>query len=204
MSCEHDPSSEEHDRSTGFSLYKHIDITKVYALNEATAESVKSVFKAWNQRLNFSEGYLESNDDDPELLVFIPFTSDVKIKSISVIGGVDGTSPTKMRAFTNREGIDFSDTQGMQPIQEWKLEEDLQGVVEYQTRYSKFQGVRNLILHFPNNFGADITRILYIGIKGEANEMKRDMVPTVVYELMPKPSDHKTKADVGANFSHVE
>ena len=26
------------------------------------------------------------------------FTSDVKIKSISVVGGADGTSPSKMRA----------------------------------------------------------------------------------------------------------
>jgi hypothetical protein len=26
------------------------------------------------------------------------FTSDVKIKSISIVGGADGTSPSKMRA----------------------------------------------------------------------------------------------------------
>lgn len=83
------------------------------------------------------------------------FTSDVKIKSISVVGGVEGTSPSRMRAlvlelqiflswilthpvlsispnhngmkfmkstltcyrFINREGIDFSDAQNMQPVQ---------------------------------------------------------------------------------------
>ncbi|XLS71592.1 hypothetical protein HN51_028457, partial [Arachis hypogaea] len=45
------------------------------------------------------------------------FTSDVKIKSISIVGGADGTSPAKMRAFINRDGIDFSDAQSMQAIQ---------------------------------------------------------------------------------------
>ncbi|KAF9601933.1 hypothetical protein IFM89_024267, partial [Coptis chinensis] len=63
------------------------------------------------------------------------FTSDVKIKSISVVGGDTGTSPAKMRAFINRDGIDFSDAQSMRPVQEWELAENLHGVLEYQTRY---------------------------------------------------------------------
>ncbi|GMH10782.1 hypothetical protein Nepgr_012623 [Nepenthes gracilis] len=204
MACLHDHSCEDHDCSSDWSLYKHIDLPKVSALNEAVAGSVKSVFKAWEHRLNSSGECLESNENDPELLVFIPFTSDVKIKSISIIGGADGTSPSKMRAFINRDGIDFSDAQIMQPIQEWELAENLQGVLEYQTRYSRFQGVGSLTLHFPENFGADTTQIHYIGLKGEATQLKRDVVATVVYELMPNPSDHKTRAETGAGFSHVE
>ncbi|GFZ08557.1 PITH domain protein [Actinidia rufa] len=234
MACLHDHSCEDHDCSSDFSLYKHVDLSKVSALNEAVPGSVKTVFKAWEQRLNSSEGHLESNDGDPELLVFIPFTSDVKIKSISVVGGADGTSPSKMRAgvrtaylytlvsgiptlllqergpvdnfsrFINREGIDFSDAQNMQPIQEWDLVENLQGVLEYQTKYSRFQGVGNLTLHFPENFGADATQIHYLGLKGEATQLKRDVVVTIVYELMPNPSDHKTKAESGGGLSHVE
>lgn len=39
-----------------------------------------------------------------------------------------------MRAFVNRDGIDFTDAQSMQAIQEWDLVENLQGVLEYQTR----------------------------------------------------------------------
>ncbi|GMQ03632.1 hypothetical protein CsSME_00049371 [Camellia sinensis var. sinensis] len=204
MACLHDHSCEDHDCSADFSLYKHVDLSKVSALNEAVPGSVKSVFKAWEQRLNISEGHLESNEGDPELLVFIPFTSDVKIKSISVVGGADGTSPSKMRAFINREGIDFSDAQNMQSIQEWDLVENLQGVLEYQTKYSRFQGVGNLTLHFPENFGGDATQIHYIGLKGEATQLKRDVVATIVYELMPNPSDHKTKAEGGGGLSHVE
>ncbi|KAI3917589.1 hypothetical protein MKW98_021351 [Papaver atlanticum] len=203
MACVHDHSCEDHDCSSDFSLYKHIDLSKVSALNEAVQGSAKSVFKAWEQRLDISTGLLESNDGDPELIVFIPFTSDVKIKSISIIGGADGTSPSKMRAFINREGIDFSDAQGMQPVQEWDLAENLQGILEYQTRYSRFQSVGSLTLHFPENFDADTTQIHYIGLKGEATQLKRDVIATIVYEVMPNPSDHKTKAENGGGLSSV-
>ncbi|KAK4794489.1 hypothetical protein SAY86_012483 [Trapa natans] len=204
MACMHDHSCEDHDCSSNWSLYKHIDLSKVSALNEAFPGSVKSVFKAWEQRLNFSEGHLESNDGDPELLVFVPFTSDVKIKSISIVGGADGASPSKMRVFINREGIDFSDAQSMQAVQEWDMVENLHGVLEYQTRYSKFQSVANITLHFPDNSGGDTTQIYYIGFKGEATQLKRDVVATIVYELMPNPSDHKTKANSSGGLSHVE
>ncbi|KAF4375666.1 uncharacterized protein LOC115705622 [Cannabis sativa] len=204
MACLHDHSCEDHDCSSDWSLYKHIDLSKVSALNEATPGSVKSVFKPWEHRLSSSGEHLESNEGDPELLVFIPFTSDVKIKSISVVGGADGTSPSKMRAFLNREGIDFSDAQSMQAVQEWELAENSQGVLEYQTRYSKFQSVGNITLHFPENFGGDASQIHYIGFKGEATQLKRDVVATIVYEITPNPSDHKTKADGGSGLSHVE
>ncbi|KAH9761486.1 PITH domain-containing protein [Citrus sinensis] len=211
MACLHDHSCEDHDCSSDWSLYKHIDLSKVSALNEAVPGSVKSVFKAWEQRLNssgvihafvysfvvhflsrhwhvskkrvssvgvYSQEHLESNDGDPELLVYIPFI--------------------------NREGIDFSDAQDMQAIQEWDLVENLQGVLEYQTRYSKFQSVANITLHFPDNFGGDTTQIHYIGLKGEATQLKRDVVATIVYELRPNPSDHKTKSESGGGLSHVE
>ncbi|OVA08488.1 PITH domain [Macleaya cordata] len=138
------------------------------------------------------------------LIVNDRFTSDVKIKSISIVGGADGTSPAKMRAFINRDGIDFSDAQSMQPVQEWDLVENLQGVLEYQTRYSRFQSVGSLTLHFPENFDAETTQIHYIGLKGEATQLKRDVVATIVYEVMPNPSDHKTRAESGGGLSHVE
>ena len=42
---------------------------------------------------------MESNDDDPELIIYIPFTRVVKLKSISVVGGHagEGTSPSKIK-----------------------------------------------------------------------------------------------------------
>ncbi|XP_057516413.1 uncharacterized protein LOC130797713 [Amaranthus tricolor] len=204
MACSHDHSCEDHNCSSDWSLYKHIDLSKVSALNEAIQGSAKSVFRSWEHRLNSAGAFLESNEGDPELIVFIPFTSDVKIKGISIVGGADGTSPSKMRAFINREGIDFSDAESMPPVQEWDLVENLQGILEYQTRYSKFQSVGNLTLHFPDNFGADTSQIHYIGLKGEATQLKRDVAVNIVYELMPNPSDHKTRAETGGGLSQIE
>ncbi|XP_020528853.1 PITH domain-containing protein 1 isoform X4 [Amborella trichopoda] len=177
MACLHDHSCEDHDCGSQWSLYKHIDIPKVSALNEATAGSVKSIFKAWELRLDTSKGFLESNEGDPELLIFIPFI--------------------------NRDNIDFSDAQDMTPLQEWELAENLQGMLEYQTRYSRFQSVGSLTLHFPDNFGGDSTQIYYIGLRGEATQLKRDVVATIVYEVMPNPSDHKTPTDHGGGMSEV-
>lgn len=51
---------------------------------------------------------------------------------------------------------------------------------------SKFNGVHSLDMHFPANFGASITRIRFIGLKGDFTERKREAV-TAVYEIRPVP-----------------
>jgi PITH domain len=87
-------------------------------------------------------------------------------------------------------------------------------------RFAKFQSVANLDLQFPNNFRGDTTRIYFIGLRGEATEvlildfhfcfsckqiilcwslililipwqLKREVVATIVYEVMPNLYDHK-------------
>lgn len=191
MACTHSHDCAEHECAAAWSLYKHIDLPRVWALNEAIEGSAKNVFKSWELRLDDSNAYLESNEGDPELLLFIPFTTDVKIKSISIIGGEEGRSPSKMRAFINREDLDFSIVGAMSPVQEWELAENFQGELEYQTRYAKFQGVASLILHFPENFGGETTRVSFIGLQGEATQIKRDAITNVVYEALPNPAEHK-------------
>ena len=56
--------------------------TGVCALNESHAGACKHVFKPYAERLD-RERYVESEDDDPQLLIHIPFTSPVKIKASS-------------------------------------------------------------------------------------------------------------------------
>ncbi|GJP33523.1 hypothetical protein CLOM_g9596 [Closterium sp. NIES-68] len=196
-SCSHDHDCSDHDCGAGFSLYKSVDLPKVRALNEAVEGSAKGVFRSWEERMTFPSQPLDSNEDDPELILFIPFTTDVKIKSIAIIGGADGSSPSKMRAFINREDVDFSVVNDLTPVQEWNLAENLRGELEYTTKYSKFQGVSSLTLHFPSNFGGDFSRIYFIGLKGEATQNNRRAVAAVVYEAQANPSDHEVPADMG-------
>ncbi len=52
----------------------------MWALNEAQAGSVRGIFRPWGERLDMSLPTLDSNDDDPELLIHVPFNGSVKIK----------------------------------------------------------------------------------------------------------------------------
>ena len=109
---------------------------QVACLNEAVAGSAKNVFRAWSQRLQVPDTPLDSNEDDAELLVTIPFNGAVKIKAISVIGGSDGASPSRLRAYTNRNDLDFATVADMAPIQAWDLQEQQQASLEYPTQYA--------------------------------------------------------------------
>ena len=50
-------------------LKNSINITSVYALNEKQAQSCQKVFKDKDDMLDRKD-FCESNDDDPELLIF--------------------------------------------------------------------------------------------------------------------------------------
>jgi hypothetical protein len=53
------------------------------------------------------EEFLSSNKGDPELLIYIPFTSAVKMKSLTMIGGEDGSAPSFIKLFVNLDQPDF-------------------------------------------------------------------------------------------------
>lgn len=58
---------------------------QLVALNEAEGGSVRGVFRPWSQRLDLTLPTLDSNDDDPELLIHVPFNGCVKIKVDTLI-----------------------------------------------------------------------------------------------------------------------
>ena len=91
-----------------------------------------------------------------------------QLRGIVVAGGGDGSSPTALRAFINRNDVDFGLASQLAPTQEWSLVDDATASLEYATRYAKFQSVSSVTLHFPSNGGAPSTRIHFIGLRGEA------------------------------------
>lgn len=72
-----------------------------------------------------------------------------------------------MRAFINRDDIDFGMAAQLAPVQEWSLVEDATASLEFATKLSKFQAVSSLTLFFPSNGGAPCTRIHFVGLRGE-------------------------------------
>ncbi|XP_028162754.1 PITH domain-containing protein CG6153 isoform X2 [Ostrinia furnacalis] len=56
-----------------------------------------------------------------------------------------------------------------------------------------FSSVSHLSMHFPSNFGAESTKIYYIGLKGEWTPGHRHGVTICTYEARPNLDDHKLK-----------
>uniref|UniRef100_A0A069DQI4 Putative thioredoxin-like protein n=2 Tax=Triatominae TaxID=70999 RepID=A0A069DQI4_9HEMI len=173
-----------------YSLYSKIDIDNLQCLNEAVEDSGKAIFKPWEERLNF-EKFVES-DADEELLINIPFTGNIKLKGIIVIGGEDQSHPSKMKLYKNRPRMTFDDT-GLIPDQEFDLHPDTTGTLEYSTMVVKFSSVHHLTIYFPQNFGAENTKLYYIGLRGEFTPAHRHGVTICTYEAKPNVADHKTE-----------
>ncbi len=182
---DHDPP----DRGAEFSLYTKIDTERVECLNEVTDGSGKLVFKAWDERLD-TDKYVES-DDDEELLFNIPFTGNVKLKGVIVIGGNEESHPSEMRLYKNQPNMTFDDTRS-EPDQLFEMQRDTSGILEYNTKIARFSNVNHLSIHFSKNFGAETSIVYYIGLRGEFTEARRQEIMVVQYEAYANPKDHKT------------
>ncbi|XP_071052594.1 PITH domain-containing protein CG6153 [Onthophagus taurus] len=197
-SCEGDHDHHESpEMGLEYSLYSKIDKDNLECLNESVDGSGKTVFKPWEERLNF-EIFVDS-DADEELLFNIPFTGNVKLKGIIVIGGDADSHPSKMRLFKNRPRMTFDDV-SCAPDQEFDLHADVNGTLEYNTKVVTFNTVYHLTIHFPTNFGAETSRVYYIGLRGDFTEAHRHGVTICTYEARANTSDHKNPLD--ENVSH--
>lgn len=186
-----------------YSLYQKIDFSNLECLNESEEGSGKRVFRPWQSRLDKGETDFVSSDCDAEFLFNIPFTGNIKLKGLIVIGGEDDTHPSKVRLFKNRPHMTFDDVR-CKADQEFDLVRDEEGVVEYNPKVVTFSSVHHLSLHFPSNFGgedSDETKIYWIGLKGEFSEAQRTGVVNAVYESRPMMQDHKQDAGPEKNFS---
>lgn len=114
-----------------YSLYQKIDMINLETLNEVSEGSGKKVFKPYEQRMDFSS-FVES-DCDQELLFNIPFTGNVKLKGIRIIGPSDNSHPRTVKLFKNRPKMTFDDIPA-KADQEFQLEKDLTGSIEYSTQ----------------------------------------------------------------------
>lgn len=68
------------------------------------------------------------------MLINIPFNGCVKLKSIILIGGEDGSHPKKMRLFNNKPYMSFDNTTSVAD-QEIDLVHDPNGIVAYPIKY---------------------------------------------------------------------
>ncbi|CAJ0597361.1 unnamed protein product [Cylicocyclus nassatus] len=189
--CEREISdSADYGDIKQYDMYKYIDMDKVTVLNETVDGSGKLVFKSMERRLDRSD-YVES-DCDEELLFNLPFSGTVRITGISVIGDEEENHPAKVRLFKDRPAMSFDDC-SIEPDQEIDLKQDPTGVVDYPLKAAKFGTLSHLSLHIHKNFGAEQTKVCYIGLRGEYIEDFRQRVAVAVYEANPNIADHKNE-----------
>ncbi|KAL0274147.1 UNVERIFIED_CONTAM: hypothetical protein PYX00_006640 [Menopon gallinae] len=184
-----DKHDETPEMGLQYSLYKKIDSENLECLNERIQYSGRDVFKSWEERLN-TEKFVES-DVDEELLFNIPFTGNIKLKGLILIGGEGDSHPSKMRLFKNRPNMSFDDVV-IESDQDFELHPDSTGTLEYATKIVKFSSVHHLSIHIPKNFGGESTKVYYIGLRGEYSEGHRHGVTICTYEARPNIADHRT------------
>ncbi|KAF5581205.1 60S ribosomal protein L3 [Fusarium pseudoanthophilum] len=189
----------EHDHSDDitpavqFSLYSQINFDHIVTLNEAQRDAgQKIVKKTWQERLSV-EPELES-DVDEQLLMTVPFTAQIKLHSILIRTSPSASAPKTLHLFINRDDLDFAAAEESDPIQTLELSQtsDLQ---EIPVKRALFGKVQRLVLFFADNFGdgdEDVTRISYIGFKGEWTQLGRAPA-NIIYEAAANPGDHKLK-----------
>ena len=76
----------------GVDLFGAIDHSGVQCFNERKAGMIKNVLRPLEDKLDFSKGPLKSGYGK-DMVIVIPFTCEVRVKSICLIGGDDGEAP---------------------------------------------------------------------------------------------------------------
>jgi len=200
MPCHHEHCEHAGEQANGSaeSLFCRIDTNNVSAMNEATKDSIKGVFKPWDKRWD-SEPLCFSDSDD-QLIVRVPFTGLLKVKSVTILGPGGELDPKAFKLFVNKD-VDFDSVDDIAADQEFECVQqarNTQGgplgnvdVPEYAVKASKFSNVRFLSILVAQSWGGEHVCITYIGFKGEFMQPFKDPVTNIVYELNANPADHK-------------
>lgn len=147
--------------------------------------------------MDFSKGVVQSGYGK-DVVVFVPFTGEVRVKAVIVIGGDEGTAPSKMKIYKNETNVDINIIEEKKPIQVIDMNENVSGELEYLLNVTKFNNTDNIVLGFDENFGAARTEIKFIGFKGEHLRDKPKITETV-YEVQANLKDHKTMDEAMGN-----
>lgn len=183
-----------HNDESAQNLLPAIDISKIRCLNELQPNSGYYPFKPWAERKNTSL-VLES-DESPELLLSIPFSSMVNLKSFCIIGNsnngdnINNVSPTHVMFWSSRDDIDFTNAKEIRPTQEFDLVDDSEGIW-YKFKPTVFNNTNSLTILLSNNKSEHL-QINYIGLKGDFTNFKQEAVTGISYESLAVPKDHKT------------
>lgn len=163
------------------------DFGGVRTLFETTAPSAVAKGKGAASGSDSKKDWVES-DVDEQLMLYIPFTSTVKVHTIQITSlppkdeDEDDTPlrPKTIHLYTNRQhNLGFEEAEDIPATQTIELKssdwDEQTGTAKLELRFVKFQNISSLVLFVVDGDGSgEKTRIDRIRIVGEAGE-KRDM-----------------------------
>ncbi|KAK7514472.1 PITH domain-containing protein [Phyllosticta citriasiana] len=180
---DHSGHGHAHDHSDDITpalqslLYEQVDFGAVNTLNEAEPRSGAAILqKTWAQRLE-PEPELQS-DADEQLLMFVPFTGQVRLHSVLLRTSTTDSAPRTLKLFLNRDDLDFSTASDLAPTQALELSQTNE-VQDLPVKRALFNTTRSLTLFFEDNFGdgdEDVTRVSYLAFKGEFMRLNKEPV----------------------------
>ena len=146
---------------------------------------VKTIFGSGPPNTVTEERDWVESDTDPQLMLFMPFQSTLKVHTIHLtcLPPKDAEAPMRpkvVQLYTNRaHNLGFEEAEDIQPTQTFKLMEgdwDTEtGTAKLELRFVKFQNVTSLVLFVVDGDGdGERTRIDRVRIIGESGE-KREM-----------------------------
>ncbi|OJA08373.1 hypothetical protein AZE42_01002 [Rhizopogon vesiculosus] len=154
-------------------LYPLIDRENVHGLNLEIPEQAKAVIKPWSEREDTTV-YADSGVDD-QMILRVPFSQNVRIKSILLKLGRGDTTPRHLRVYANYPDIiDFNDAENTKPHLNISLSEGETAVVEYPLKVAAFTSVHSLSLYFRESVGGERSRIYYLGFKGDVRTPRKE------------------------------
>ncbi|KAJ3717081.1 galactose-binding domain-like protein [Lentinula raphanica] len=157
-------------------LWRCIDRDNVHGLNLSDPDSAKETIKPWDLRED-TEKFADSNVDD-QVIIHVPFSQNVRLRSILLKLGRGEAAPTHLRIFANHPNIvDFSEAETTKAQLDISLLQGEPGVVEYPLRVAAFASINSVSLFLSESVGGDISRIYYVGFKGDVRELKKDKDP---------------------------
>lgn len=204
MSCHHEHNHDDdhiEPPSTVFAnLFSYIDIPNIKILNAEEPENAVGIVRPNEEKL-VQEPVL-TTDADEELLISIPFIGHVKLHSVFIRSLGDDTSPKEIKLYKNNVNLDFDTVGSAQCIQTLNYPESIgpgittsdgtDGIVQFAVNRPKFSNISSVTLHITQNYGAEQTKLLYLGFRGDFTELKS--APVIAqYEAAANPSDHKVE-----------
>ncbi|KAF8587191.1 DUF1000-domain-containing protein [Ramaria rubella] len=155
------------------SLYGIIDRDNVHGLNLDVPEQAREIIKSWDEREDTTK-FADSGVDD-QLIIHVPFTQNVRVRSVLLKLGRGESTPLRLRIYANHPSIiDFADADSTRPQLDMSLLDGQIGVTEYPLRIAAFANINALSLFFSEAVGSEQSRIFYLGFKGDTTSPRKD------------------------------